>query len=443
LGSTPAGFYNGMHRNIYKGISQEFRVATDFDFPVNFQAGFFLQDVEQVFEAYQYAVNVALAFGVDPVTGNGYDYNKNHYLDTRVYSGYIAGYWDITDDLELTAGVRYTDESKDGRIDIPYMHQFLSTVLAFRPSGFSISDGLEFKDDNWSPEVALNWTISDQVSIYGAYKQGFKSGGIDNSVLPNSGLNTCPPAAPDPVTGQCRFPGVLIYDSETAKGGEMGVKSSLFDNSLRLSATFFLYRYEDLQVQQFNSNAIQFFTFNASELTTKGLEADFSWLTPLDGLTFRGAFALTDADYTKEFLQVDGADLDGYPRERSADFAFYVGTSYDIDAGNGWRVGFSSDVRYSSGYPLEGRPNAFEQSAFTLLDASIRLYTEEERWEIAVIGKNLGNKTYAFSEGSRPGACPRMTAPCQPAAPAPPFLQDRVTSTSLGREVMLQLRFRY
>lgn len=443
-GSTPAGFYNGLHRNIYKGITQELRLSSDFDFPVNFQAGFFLQDVEQVFEAYQYAVNVALSpalpaifparflpDGRDPATGNGYDYNKNHYLDTRVYSAYVAGYWDITDDLELTAGVRYTDESKQGRIDIPYMHAFLASI-GFRPSGFSISDGLEFDDDNWSPEVALNWTITDEVSVYGAYKQGFKSGGIDNSVLPNSGLNTCPPAPVNPVTGQCNFPGALIYDSETAKGGEAGLKSNLFDNSLRLSATVFHYRYEDLQVQQFNSTAIQFFTFNASELTTKGFELDFHWMTPVEGLTFRGAFALTDADYTKQFIQVDGQDLNGYPRERSADVAFYVGTSYDLDAGNGWRVGFSSDVRYSSGYPLEGRPNAFEQDAFALVDAAIRLYTEEGRWEIGVVGKNLGDKTYAFSEGSRPGAI----------APVPGGLQDRVTTTSLGREILLQLRVR-
>jgi iron complex outermembrane receptor protein len=449
LGSTPAGFYNGLHRNIYKGITQEFRLGSDFDFPLNFQAGFFFQDVEQVFEAYQYAVNIALstnlglpaalpAFflpdGRDPVTGNGYDYNKNHFLDTTVFSGYIAGYWDITENLELTAGVRYTNEDKDGRITLPYVHAFLPvSPLAFSPSGTVVKKGLKFEDDNWSPEVALNWTITDQVSVYGAYKQGFKSGGIDNSALPNNALRTCPPAPVNPATGQCDFPRSLIYGSEKARGGETGVKASLWDNTFRISGTVYLYRYEDLQVQQFNSALILFRTFNASELTTKGLEFDFSWVTPLEGLSFRGAFALTDADYTKEFIQVDGQDLDGYPRERSADVAWYLGASYDLDAGNGWRVGFSTDVRYSSGYPLEGRPNAFEQDAFTLVDAAIRLYTEEERWEIGVVGKNLSDKTYAFSEGSRPGAIP----------PVAGGLQDRVTSTALGREVLLQLRFRY
>jgi iron complex outermembrane receptor protein len=195
--------------------------------------------------------------------------------------------------------------------------------------------------------------------------------------------------------------------------------------------------YEDLQVQQFNSALIQFATFNASELTTKGAELDFFWNTPIDNLSLRGAIALTDADYTKEFIQVDGQDLNGYPRERSADVAWYLGGSYEIDAGGGWRVGLSTDVRYSSGYPLEGRVGAFEQDAFALLDAAVRLYTGESRWEIAVIGKNLTDETYAFSEGSRPGACPGGTVPCAAT------LQDRGTTTSLGREILLQLRFRY
>lgn len=438
-GSVGAAYFNGLHNNVYKSISQELRVSSDFDFPLNFQAGFFFQDIEQEFRAYQYAVNVALfpaapalpAFflpdGRDVVTGNGFDYQKNHLTDTTAYSAFVAGYWDITDSIELTAGVRYTNEEKDGSIVIPYMHSFLALGLPvnarFLPSGTRVT-GLEFDDDNWSPEVAINWTITDDISVYGAYKQGFKSGGIDNSALPNLALN--PNTNPN-------FPNDLIYQSETAKGGEAGLKGQFFDGELRLNATVYKYRYEDLQVQQFNAAVINFRTFNASELTTKGIEADFMWLPPVDGLSFRGAIALTDADYTKQFIQVDGNDLNGNPRERSADFAWYLGGSYDVSAGDGWRLGFSSDVRYSSGYPLEGRLNAFEQDSFTLVDAALRLYTEEGRWEIGVIGKNLSNKTYAFTEGARPGAVPPVVG----------GLQDRVTTTSLGREILLQLRVRY
>jgi iron complex outermembrane receptor protein len=439
--SMPYGFYSGMHRNIYKGITQELRLVSDFDFPLNFMAGVFYQDIEQQFHAYQNAVNVGIypsatgflgalcaptspaANCLDPVTGNGYDYLKKHTLDSRAISAFVAGYWDITESLELTAGVRFTDENKHGKIKIPYMHQLLSVALGFLPSGTVVKQGLQFNDDNWSPEVALSWHITDRITAYGAYKQGFKSGGIDNSALPNNSLNT---SNPD-------FPGALIYDSEKAKGFELGLKSRLFGDSLMLNATAFSYRYEDLQVQQFNSATIQFYTLNASELTTSGFEVDFGWTSPLAGLVLRGALALTDADYTKTFIQVDGQDLNGHPRERSAAFAGYVGGTYDVPIFGGWLLGLSTDLRYSSGYPLEGRVGSFEQDELWLSDTSIRLYSEDNRWEVAFIAKNLGDETYAFSDGSRPGAVP----------PVAGGVLDRLTTTSLGRELTLRLRFRY
>ena len=122
-------------------------------------------------------------------------------------------------------------------------------------------EGLEFDDDNLSPEVAINWHANDQVSLFASYKQGFKSGGVDNSALPTAALQPSNPA----------FPDFLIYDSEEAEGFEVGMKSNLLEGSMRLNASAFTYDYDDLQVQLFNSQVIQFFTSNASKLRTRGL----------------------------------------------------------------------------------------------------------------------------------------------------------------------------
>ena len=54
-------------------------------------------------------------------------------------------------------------------------------------SGFQGSD-IDFEDDNISPEISLTYAINDDISVYGAYKTGFKSGGIDNNSLPTGGL---------------------------------------------------------------------------------------------------------------------------------------------------------------------------------------------------------------------------------------------------------------
>ena len=188
-----SGIFGGQHKNTYKSKSEELRLASNFDGGVNFLVGLYGQTIKQQFDAYQYAANLAL-IAPDPVTGNTYDYLKQHSLDTDVWSAFAAVYWDITDTLQLTAGARYTDEQKDGKIQLPYVHQFLGA--AFLRSGARIN-GLEFDDTNLSPEIALNWYVTDDISVFAAYKQGFKSGGIDNSALPTNSLSPSNPNFPN------------------------------------------------------------------------------------------------------------------------------------------------------------------------------------------------------------------------------------------------------
>ena len=73
--SYGAGVFGGLHNNVYESISQEIRIASHYESAFNFQAGFFWQEIEQEFDAYQYAANIGLA-APDPITGWGYDYNK-------------------------------------------------------------------------------------------------------------------------------------------------------------------------------------------------------------------------------------------------------------------------------------------------------------------------------------------------------------------------------
>lgn len=171
--SYGAGVFIGLHNNVYESVSQELRLATNFDGPVGVRAGYFYQTIEQEFDAYQNAFNLAilpnifgpayalvggdpaaLLIGPDPVTGNAYDYNKHHFLDTDVHSGFVALDYDIMENTQLTAGVRYTDEAKTGRIEIPYLHAAARLFRWGAPP--VIKDGLRFDDSNVSPEVALN-----------------------------------------------------------------------------------------------------------------------------------------------------------------------------------------------------------------------------------------------------------------------------------------------
>lgn len=114
------------------------------------------------------------------------------------------------------------------------MHSFLSGVFGFLPTGSVVGDGangtapLEFDDSEVTPEISINWSLSDDVSLFAAYKTGYKAGGFDNSALPSATLGS----------GDV---GPLLYESETGEGFEGGIKSLLMDGALRLNATAFYY----------------------------------------------------------------------------------------------------------------------------------------------------------------------------------------------------------
>lgn len=445
------GVFGGLHNNHYESLSQELRLASNFDdSPVNFQAGLYWQEIEQQFDAYQYAFNLPIMpnifgpayagfvdavsggrpytlptgplVGPDPFTGNEYDYNKDHYLDTDVVSAFIAVYWDINERTELTFGARYTEEEKEGYILIPYLH------TAAQLFGFGAPpriDGLEFEDDNLSPEIAINYYINDNVSVFAAYKEGFKSGGIDNSALPTAALN--------PAVNGGDF-GFLEYQSEEADGFEVGMKGVFWDETLRLNATIYSYEYSDLQVQLFDSSIIQFSTFNASALETEGLEFDFMYFSPtIDGLTLRGAFAWNDTSYSEDFINATGENLKGEDGAGSADVSGFIGMTLDRELTDGWRFALSLDARYTDDYAITPTLDPFKQDSYWVTDAALSVYSADGRHELSLIARNLGDEIYAIGAGAIPGRIPNNNASANSL--------DQAATTQLGRSLSVQYRF--
>jgi len=415
--SYGAGVFGGLHNNLYESLSQEVRLASQYGGALNFQAGLFWQEIEQEFDAYQFAANIGL-LAPDPITGWGYDYNKHHFLDTEVFSAFLAFYWDINEKTEITFGARYTDEEKEGRIEIPYVHLFLQGAFSAPP----LIDGLEFADSNVSPELAINHYLSDEISVFAAYKEGFKSGGVDNSALPTASLS--------PPDGDFSF---LIYESEESDGFEIGMKARLLDNAMRLNATAFSYEYSDLQVQLFNSTAIQFSTFNASALETQGVEFDMVWQTEADGLSLRSAWAWTDTTYSEDFINATGENLKGEKGAGSADITGFVGFTFDRTLGDSWRYSLSADARFTDDYAWTATLNPFAQDSFWIWDAAISIYSDDERHQLSLIGRNIGDEYYIIGGGAIPGRTPIDNTGAN--------TLDQGGTTPLGRTISLQYRF--
>ncbi|WP_244999495.1 TonB-dependent receptor domain-containing protein [Brevundimonas nasdae] len=183
---------------------------------------------------------------IDNIAGDGHNYfrSKNE-VTTESFGVFGEAYIDLADTFRLTAGLRYTDDTKT---TTPYPTQLL---LGTRDSlgyghltGGSIARGFEALPDikqNWAEttgRLVLDWKPTTNLMAYASYARGYKGGGTNP---PRAGI--------DPRVVQY-LPQSSVFDPEFLNAYEVGIKSNLLDRRLRVNATAFYYDYTDYQVSQ-------------------------------------------------------------------------------------------------------------------------------------------------------------------------------------------------
>ncbi|WP_162290981.1 TonB-dependent receptor [Erythrobacter colymbi] len=430
--------------NKLEQYSQELRLASDFDGPINFMLGAFYEDRTFTFDTAQQGVNISFA-GADPTlplvgggvargTGFTYDWDKTHLTKTEALSFFGSVQFDITEQLELSGGLRWTDEKKVQTISVPYVHNLLAYVPAggglFRPSPAFLQSGyfsgpINFADDNFSPEVTLRYQANDDLNFFASFKTGFKSGGIDNSALPSNSLSTAAR------TGDFSS---LIFKSEEAIGGEIGMKSQWSNRDITFNATAYQYVFKDLQVQNFNASTVQFITSNAGELTTEGVDIETSWRTPVDGLRLAANLSYLDAKYTAPFLQPGGAggtvDLNGRRGSQAPTWAGNIAADWTIPLSDSLELFLSGNAAYNDGYITdEASLNDYVQPSFWLLDANVSIGHPDGNWKLSLIAQNLTDEIFTITTGGRPFL--------------PPGGDDFVMTQNRGRQVFAEISFKF
>ncbi len=438
---VPMGVGTSDPRNTLKQFSQEFRLASDFDSAINFMVGGLYEWRKFVFDTAQQGVNISL-IAPDPVTGNTFDWDKIQTTKTETWSVFGSVAIDLTEKLELSGGVRYTDESKTSFIDIPYVHSLLSSGPAFVSSGF-FSGPIDFSDTNWSPEATIKYQATDDVNIFASFKTGFKSGGVDNSALPSFSLLGF--GSSDPAVRQATADS-LIFKSETAIGGEVGVKSQFNNRDITLNVTAYYYVFDDLQIQNFNATTIQFITLNAGEVTTKGVDVGWGWNTPVEGLQFSGNISYLDGAFSDTFLvsgadgvpgTADDVDLDGRDVARAPKWAGNFAFDWFVPVGDSLEFGLSGNATYSDSYLTDEEDlGVFNQDDYITLDATVSIGDQDGKWKLSLIGVNLTDEIWVNTSGGRPFL------------PGPndfgiPVGDDLVVTQNRGRQVYVEASFKF
>jgi outer membrane receptor protein involved in Fe transport len=384
----------------WRAFSNELRALTHYHGPINLMVGVLYQRTKRDFAQY-----VSYSYTNDPSQGaNQYlDSAKTSFTDGETVSPFAQVMWQVVPQVELDAGVRYTHETKDSSFGQPYTS---AAFIGVWPEGNPLVVAHQ-TFNNWSPDISLTYKPVRDVMVYGAYKTGYKSGGFSNG-----GVYSL--VSPHPAAD-------FVFNPETVHGFEIGVKSTLLDNQLRLNLDLYSYKYKNLQVDYFNSVQVDFQTLTA-DASTKGVEMDFEYAPrALAGLNLHGSLNYNDAHYTNFAnapcfggqsiaegcnRNADGTpiadggvgvaqDLDGVPLGMAPHWTGSLGVSYETPVSHDLKAGFNIDGRYSSSYLVSGFGEYFSRNpSYALLDIGVHIGAQDDNWTFAIIGKNLTDRQY-------------------------------------------------
>ena len=291
-------------------------------------------------------------------------------VSAESYAFFGQATYRLTDALSFTGGIRYTNDSKDGT----------NEGFLFSPPAYSVPVGGNW--DNVSYRLVADYQITDDVLIYGSYSTGYKSGGI------NQAIN----ASVEPA----------VYDPEEVRAFEVGLKSTLLDDSLRLNISAYSNHYDDLQFQVFGVVGQR--AFNAKGATVKGFEIEVQ-AAPVPWVRFDSSFGYAHSRFEDQLIPVaagQNVQIGGNQVQRTPEFTLNMGTTFLHDFASGAQVRLRVDLNLTDSmyYTALNRNAGFSEPGgsdfargYENVDARLFYDTADGRWTGELFVTNLFDST--------------------------------------------------
>lgn len=283
--------------------------------------------------------------------------SPTNYFDqeTNSYAVFTHATYAISSKLNVTGGLRYTSDDKDISVD---------QIKADGTAGFSTDD-----DHSWSNvsyKLGFDYAYSNSVMLFANTASGYKSGGY--AVL-NSGE-------------------LRAFDEETNETYEVGFKSTLLDNTLRLNGTFFFSQYDDLQLSAWDDdgNTVR---INAADTEILGVEIEAE-LAVTSNWNLNATVGTLDAEY-KEARAPITTDLD---LKQAPELRWSVGSQVYMETELG-EFSWTVNVNYTDDYfqNVANSPSGATDS-YTLVNSQIAYTNVEGNISLSLWGKNLSDEEY-------------------------------------------------
>ncbi len=205
---------------------------------------------------------------LNSINGLGHNYfrSENPYR-VNSFAGFGEAYYQVTPDLKLTAGVRWTDDNK--------RFWNIPSWTFLTGGGYPVQSIVNQEWKEWTGRFNATWTphldFTDQTMIYASYARGYKGGGAN------------PPGLQPAINSQqSQITHPPLFAPEFVNSYELGTKNSLLDNTVTLNGDVFFYDYKGYQISQIVDRTSVNLNFDA---TVKGAELESTW-EPLPGLRF-------------------------------------------------------------------------------------------------------------------------------------------------------------
>jgi len=360
-------------------------------------------------------VTVPSAQATGPGFTLGQGYADTYDQESTSIALFTNNTWHVTDAFDLTVGLRYTmdDKSLDARqqningngatctaaqlnagaigagLGAANVGGILGALcLPFANSAFNNRTINESTDDSeLSGTVKASYRLNPSILGYVSYARGYKSFGYNLDRVHRTGTIT-------PVSS-------LYFPSEYVDSYEAGVKMTLVERTLLLNATYFDQTFENFQLNTFNG--VGFTVEPIPELTSRGVDADMVWFTPVEGLSLQGGVTYTDAQYGV-FTAADLVDPNNFPAASllpgsrpsfAPEWSTSLSVNFDRSIGNGLRAGFSLAGKYMTEYNTGSDLLPFKlQDAFTTVNGRVSIGSEDDRWTLEIWAQNITDEEY-------------------------------------------------
>lgn len=377
---------------------------------------------------------------IDPDgAGQGIGVLERKLLKTESLAFYGQGTFALTDQMNFTAGLRWTRDEKDytgfreprGTVCIQPDGSYIGARdPACVGTVTSVTHSASGSWTNVSPRFTLDYQWTPDIMTYVSASRGFKGGGFNDTVD-----SRCS-------TGETELCGLTEFAPETLWNYEAGLRTDLFNGMVRFNLTGFYVKYSDLQIEYIETRfgPPTRYVVNGN-MTVKGFESELM-VAPTDGLLLRANVGYTDSQYDDDVVRDGEVVIEkSVPFFRSPKWSYTLGANYTMPAGDDGEVNLDVNWGWKDSQASTAIPtNMIILPSYGLLNGRIE-YRNDGGWSIAAVATNLLDKYYV-PNGFDPGG------PSTQESPFSNLAHDAVFGFSMydvgrPRELGIELKYQF